>query len=101
VHSVTRDATRRTSTRASTSGSAGSSGSAPSRSFDAFTFAFEETEHGWFNLHAYRFDDDWSTFIVETPEETWKKAGLDAMERERVGRVLRGACSPSCSTASG
>ncbi|MBK8214335.1 MAG: bifunctional salicylyl-CoA 5-hydroxylase/oxidoreductase [Myxococcales bacterium] len=50
------------------------------KKLDAFTFAFEETEHGWFNLHAYRFDDDWSTFIVETPEETWKKAGLDAME---------------------
>ena len=26
--------------------------------FDAFTFAFEETEHGWFQAHAYRFDDD-------------------------------------------
>ena len=50
------------------------------KKLDAFTFAFQETEHGWFNLHAYRFDDDWSTFIVETPEETWKKAGLDAME---------------------
>jgi len=31
------------------------------------------------NLHAYRFDADWSTFIVETPEATWQKAGIDEM----------------------
>src|SRR2546421_668835 len=36
------------------------------RTFDAFTFAFEKTEHGWFQAHAYRFDRDTSTFIVET-----------------------------------
>ncbi|WP_018913340.1 bifunctional salicylyl-CoA 5-hydroxylase/oxidoreductase [Thiomonas sp. FB-6] len=50
---------------------------------DAFTFAFKQTEWGWFNLHAYRFNEDWSTFIVETPEETWLKAGLDQMEKEQ------------------
>lgn len=44
---------------------------------DAFTFAFEETPWGWFQLHAYRFDEDTSTFIVETREETWRAAGLD------------------------
>ena len=36
--------------------------------FDAFTFAFEKTEHGWFQAHVYKFDDKTSTFIVETPE---------------------------------
>ncbi len=49
---------------------------------DAFTFDFKETEWGWFNLHAYRFDDDWSTFIIETPERNWLKAGIDKMEAE-------------------
>src|SRR3954463_97640 len=49
--------------------------------FDAFTFAFEETEHGWFQAHAYQFDDTTSTFIVETPEEVWKAHGLDQMEQ--------------------
>ncbi len=49
---------------------------------DAFTFAFKETEHGWFNLHAYRFNETHSTFIVETPEEVWKKAGLDKAEAD-------------------
>lgn len=47
--------------------------------FDAFTFAFEETEFGWFQAHAYRFDRDTSTFIVEMPEENWLKAGFDQM----------------------
>jgi anthraniloyl-CoA monooxygenase len=50
--------------------------------FEAFTFAFEETEHGWFQAHAYRFDSETSTFIVETPEDVWLKAGLDKMEKE-------------------
>ena len=50
--------------------------------FDAFTFAFEETGHGWFQAHAYKYDDDTSTFIVETPEEVWLKAGLDKMEQK-------------------
>src|SRR5262245_10913486 len=43
----------------------------------AFTFAFEQTAWGWFQLHAYRFDRDTSTFIVETREESWLAAGLD------------------------
>ncbi|MDE2287524.1 MAG: bifunctional salicylyl-CoA 5-hydroxylase/oxidoreductase [Burkholderiales bacterium] len=50
--------------------------------FDAFTFAFEQTEHGWFQAHAYQFDDETSTFIVEAPEDVWKKAGLDEMSQE-------------------
>jgi anthraniloyl-CoA monooxygenase len=50
------------------------------KKLDAFTFAFKQTQWGWFNLHAYRFNDEWSTFIVETPEETWYKAGIDKLE---------------------
>jgi anthraniloyl-CoA monooxygenase len=50
--------------------------------FEAFTFAFEETEWGWFQAHAYRFDDQTSTFIVETPERVWRAAGLETMEKE-------------------
>ncbi|MGV3678590.1 MAG: bifunctional salicylyl-CoA 5-hydroxylase/oxidoreductase [Acidovorax sp.] len=51
------------------------------KKFDAFTFAFEQTEHGWFQAHAYQFDADTSTFIVETPEAVWKAHGLDQMEQ--------------------
>ena len=50
--------------------------------FDAFNFIFVQTEHGWFQAHAYRFEDGTSTFIVETPEETWKAAGIDQMSQE-------------------
>jgi len=50
--------------------------------FDAFTFAFEETEHGWFQAHAYRFDDTHSTFIIEAPQAVWERAGLDRMDKE-------------------
>ncbi len=52
------------------------------RLFEAFTFDFQETPHGWFQAHAYRFDDTHSTFIVEAPEAVWLKAGLDTMEKE-------------------
>ncbi len=51
------------------------------KTFDAFTFAFEQTEHGWFQAHAYKYDDTTSTFIVETPEAVWRAHGLDAMEQ--------------------
>ncbi len=50
--------------------------------FDAFTFVFEETNHGWFQAHAYKFDDTTSTFIVETPEDVWLKTGIDQMSGE-------------------
>ena len=50
------------------------------KTFDAFTFAFEQTEHGWFQAHAYKFDDQTSTFIVETPQEVWEAHGLQNMD---------------------
>jgi anthraniloyl-CoA monooxygenase len=50
------------------------------KTFDAFTFAFEQTEHGWFQAHAYKFDDTTSTFIIETPQEVWEAHGLQDME---------------------
>src|SRR5690606_37730483 len=52
------------------------------KKFEPFTFAFEETEHGWFQAHAYQFDDQTSTFIVEAPEDVWRRAGLEDMEKE-------------------
>jgi anthraniloyl-CoA monooxygenase len=49
---------------------------------DAFTFVFTETEHGLFQVHAYPFDEHTSTWIVETTEQTWRRAGLDTMSEE-------------------
>jgi anthraniloyl-CoA monooxygenase len=53
-----------------------------SKAFDAFTFAFEETEHGWIWAHAYRFAPDCSTFIVECSEDTWRSFGFDRMSQD-------------------
>jgi len=47
------------------------------RPFPAFTFLFKEDRHGLWRAHAYRFDTHHSTFIVETTEATWRRAGLD------------------------
>jgi anthraniloyl-CoA monooxygenase len=47
--------------------------------FDAFTFAFEETDAGWIWFHAYRFNTDTSTCIVECSQETWEGLGFDEL----------------------
>jgi len=54
------------------------------RFHDAFTFIFEETEHGWIWAHAYQFDADTATFIVECSEPTWRRLGFDAMRDEET-----------------
>jgi len=51
--------------------------------YDAFTFLFEKTEHGWFQAHVYKFDQTTTTFIVETPEAVWKAHGLDGADQEQ------------------
>ena len=49
--------------------------------FDAFTFIFKPNEHGWFYNHAYQYGQGKglaaSTWILETHEDTWIRAGLD------------------------
>lgn len=52
------------------------------RLFDAFTFDFRETEHGWFQAHIYKFDKDTTTFIVECPEHVWQAHGLDKADSD-------------------
>ncbi|HEY1348595.1 MAG TPA: FAD-dependent monooxygenase [Ktedonobacteraceae bacterium] len=47
------------------------------RVLDAFTFLFCENEHGLFQVHAYPFSGQASTFIVECDEASWLRAGLD------------------------
>ena len=49
--------------------------------FDAFTFLFEKTEHGWFQAHIYKFDENTTTFIVECPEHVWLAHGLDQADQ--------------------
>jgi len=45
---------------------------------DAFTFIFRRNEHGLFQVHAYPFDAHTCTFIVECPEDAWRRAGLES-----------------------
>nr|WP_286190304.1 bifunctional salicylyl-CoA 5-hydroxylase/oxidoreductase [Labrenzia sp. R4_2] len=49
---------------------------------DAFTFIFEKTEHGWVWAHAYQFDDDTATFIVECMPETFEAFGFANMSQQ-------------------
>jgi anthraniloyl-CoA monooxygenase len=46
---------------------------------DAFTFIFVRDARGVYQAHAYRFDDDLSTFIVECDAASWRAAGFDRM----------------------
>ncbi len=52
------------------------------QTFEAFTFSFRENEHGIFQIHAYQFERDTSTVIVECDEESWRNAGLDRASTE-------------------
>jgi anthraniloyl-CoA monooxygenase len=50
--------------------------------YDAFTFDFRRTDHGWFQAHIYKFDDQTSTFIVETTEEAFEAHGLGQLDQD-------------------
>src|SRR5215471_9003269 len=52
--------------------------------FDAFTFLFKESGHGLWRVHAYRYDASTSTFILETTEATWRRAGLDRADEDQT-----------------
>ncbi|WP_406415541.1 FAD-dependent monooxygenase [Streptomyces sp. NBC_00873] len=58
---------------------------ATDRALEAFTFIVAESEHGPLQVHAYPFGTDRSTFIVEMPEDTWRKAGFDRSAARRYG----------------
>ena len=50
--------------------------------YDAFTFDFRKTEHGWFQAHIYKFDDQTSTFIIETTEEAYQAHKLGEIDQQ-------------------
>lgn len=54
--------------------------------FDAFTFIFKQTEHGWLWVHAYRYDDTSSTFIMECAPDTYEKFGFAEMSQDETCR---------------
>ncbi|UWR87354.1 bifunctional salicylyl-CoA 5-hydroxylase/oxidoreductase [Phaeobacter inhibens] len=54
---------------------------------DAFTFIFEKTQHGWMWIHAYQFDADTATVIVECSAQTWENWGFEAMSKDEILRT--------------
>ncbi|MFI7636124.1 FAD-dependent monooxygenase [Nonomuraea sp. NPDC049400] len=48
--------------------------------FDGLTFLHERGPDGVFAVHGYPISADMSTFIVETDEASWRRAGLDAFD---------------------
>jgi anthraniloyl-CoA monooxygenase len=58
------------------------------KTFDAFTFAFEETVAGWIWFHGYRFDSGTSTCIVECAPQTWDGLGFDVLALDQSTALL-------------
>ena len=54
---------------------------------DAFTFIFEKTPHGWIWAHAYQFDKDTATFIVECGPDVFDAFGFGDMDQDECVRV--------------
>ncbi|MFG6569392.1 bifunctional salicylyl-CoA 5-hydroxylase/oxidoreductase [Sulfitobacter sp. 1A13679] len=51
---------------------------------NAFTFIFEKTDKGWIWVHAYQFDKDTATFIVECSQETFDAYGFGEKTQEET-----------------
>jgi anthraniloyl-CoA monooxygenase len=56
--------------------------------YEAFTFYFKENTHGLFRVHAYRYEPEHSTFIVECTEETFLATGLKADDEDATVAYL-------------
>lgn len=64
------------------------------RLFDAFTFIFVETPTGVYQVHAYRFNEQQSAFIVECDEASWRGAGFDRMNAAETIAVCEEMFAP-------
>src|SRR4051812_8864584 len=60
------------------------------RPMDAFNFFFRETPHGIFIAHCYQYQPGRSTWVMETDPETFKRAGLGAMDEAASAHYLEG-----------
>lgn len=52
------------------------------RPLDAFTYFFRTTPYGTFVAHTYQYEEGMSTWIFETTDETWQKAGFNVTDEE-------------------
>ena len=58
------------------------------RTFDAFTFFFRETEHGIFIAHCYQYEPGRSTWVMEVQPQTFERAGLGALDEAQSAAFL-------------
>ncbi len=58
------------------------------RTFDAFTFFFKETEYGIFIAHCYQYEPGRSTWVMEVQPETFARARLDKLSEDESARFL-------------
>ena len=54
---------------------------------DAFAFIFKDTPKGWIWAHAYQFDADTATFIVECSQKTFDAYGFGEMSQAGTSAV--------------
>jgi anthraniloyl-CoA monooxygenase len=54
------------------------------RKLDAFTFVFEDTPHGTIWIHAYQFEAETSTVIVECSPQTWDGLGFADLDIDQT-----------------
>lgn len=57
---------------------------ATTKPLNDFTFIFRKNEHGWWWVHAYRYEEGMTTWIVETSVQTWASAGMDKASEEET-----------------
>lgn len=56
--------------------------------FNALTMMFRPHANGLFLAHAYKFEQNFSTFIVECDQQTWQNAGFDEMDEQETASYL-------------
>jgi anthraniloyl-CoA monooxygenase len=57
--------------------------------FHGLTLTFRENDAGVFAAHSYKFNQTTSTFIIECDQETWNRAGFQAMDDEETRGYLK------------
>jgi len=55
---------------------------------DAFTYFFKNTEYGPFVAHSYQYEEVKSTWVIETTEESFQKAGFVVDDEEGTKKKL-------------
>src|SRR5262249_11580493 len=56
--------------------------------YGAFTFLFQDTRFGLFRVHAYRYHEHGSTFIVQCRRPTWGAGGLGNADEDATLAIL-------------